>query len=81
VIGVLEDDPIVRPGGGQGRAVGRERQRDVAQQAAWRDDLAQFLNGVRVPDPDVAVVCRGDAAALAAESSSMMFITIVRSKS
>ena len=55
------------PDGGQDRAVGREGQGDVAQQPAAGDDPVQLLAGARVPDPDVAVVCRGDPAAVGRE--------------
>ena len=67
VVGIPEVERAVGTVGGQGGAVGGERQADVAQQPARADDPVQLLAGARVPDPDVAVVRRGDAAAVGRE--------------
>ena len=53
--------------GGQREAVGGERQADVGHQVAPARDPMQLLAGAGVPDADVPVVRRGDAAAVGGE--------------
>ena len=65
-----EDHVATRPAGGQGRAVGRVRQGDVAQHPMAGGDAVQLLAGARVPDPDVAVVRRGDPPAVGGEGQA-----------
>ncbi len=58
----LTDVPMAA--GGQCRPIGRECQRDVAHHASRADQAVQFFARARIPDPDVAVMGRGDPVAV-----------------
>ena len=60
------DDPVPAAGG-QGGSIGGKGQADVAEQAGRAAQALVLLAGARVPDPDVSIVGRGDAAAVGRE--------------